>query len=185
MLLIFKRLSCPPPKTHNRRSVITKKLEELFQLPESSDDEEEITAIQLPEDDEISEDALQTLDKIDMALPRVKGLEAADKEYDDLAEMAISSYKELMELGMNVEARHGPEIFNSASTMLGHAITARTNKVNKKLKQLDLMIKKAQLDVKIANKTTEVENVPIGEGKSLDRNELLKILTDRENPDSP
>jgi len=137
--------------------------------------------IQLPEEEEVSEDALQTLEKIDMALPRVKGLEASDKEFDDLAEMAISSYKELMELGMNVEARHGPEIFNSASTMLGHAITARTNKVNKKLKQLDLMMKKAQLDVKIASKTVDLENVPVGEGKSLDRNELLKMLANRDD----
>jgi hypothetical protein len=61
--------------------------------------------------------------------------------------------------------------------MLGHAITSRTAKINKKLKQLDLMLKKAQLDQKLASKTEEVTNTPLGEGQSLDRNELLKILT--------
>jgi hypothetical protein len=57
---------------------------------------------------------------------------------DDLAELATNSYKDLMDLGMQVEARFSSEIFNSAGTMLGHAITAKTAKINKKLKMLDL-----------------------------------------------
>jgi hypothetical protein len=61
--------------------------------------------------------------------------------------------------------------------MLGHAITAKTAKINKKLKQLDLQLKKAALDQKVQTKTEEVENTPIGEGKALDRNELLKLYT--------
>ena len=60
--------------------------------------------------------------------------------------------------------------------MLGHAITAKTAKINKKLKMLDLQLKKAGLEQKIASKTEEVESTPLGEGKSLDRNELLKML---------
>jgi hypothetical protein len=96
---------------------------------------------------------------------------------DELADLAKNSYKDLMDLGFQVESRFSSEIFNSASSMLGHAITSRTAKINKKLKQLDLMLKKAQLDQKLASKTEEVSNTPLGEGQSLDRNELLKILT--------
>ncbi len=154
----------------------------MFQLPESN--EEESLPLQLPEEEDVSEDALQTLEKIDLALPRVKGLEASDKEFDDLAEMAISSYKELMELGMNVEARHGPEIFNSAGTMLGHAITARTNKVNKKLKIIDQQLRKLQIETKLMEKTQTVENTPMGEGRALDRNEMLRLLTSKDDPDA-
>ena len=77
---------------------------------------------------------------------------------------------------MQVDSRFASEIFNSASSMLGHAITAKTAKINKKLKMLDLQLKKAQLDQKIANKTEEIEATPLGEGKMLDRNELLKVL---------
>jgi hypothetical protein len=90
--------------------------------------------------------------------------------------MAIASYRDLMDLGFQVESRFSSEIFNSASSMLGHAITSRTAKINKKLKQLDLMLKKAQLDQKLASKTEEVNNTPLGEGQSFDRNELLKML---------
>jgi hypothetical protein len=90
--------------------------------------------------------------------------------------MAIASYRDLMDLGMQVESRFSSEIFNSASSMLGHAITSRTAKINKKLKQLDLMLKKAQLDQKLTSKTEEVNNTPLGEGQSFDRNELLKML---------
>jgi hypothetical protein len=126
---------------------------------------------------EVTETALSNLEKIEAALPQVRGLEAADTELDELSNMAIASYRDLMDLGMQVESRFSSEIFNSASSMLGHAITSRTAKINKKLKQLDLMLKKAQLDQKLANKTEEVINTPLGEGQSLDRNELLKILT--------
>ena len=125
---------------------------------------------------EITETALTALDKIEAALPQVRGLEAADEEMDELASMATASYKDLMDLGMQVESRFSSEIFNSAGTMLGHAITAKTAKINKKLKMLDLQLKKAGLDAKTASKEEELENTPLGEGQALDRNELLKVL---------
>lgn len=158
---------------------MTKKLEELFEL--SSSEENDLT-IPLPEvTEEVTENALSTLDKIEAALPQVKGLEAADSEMDELAELATASYKDLMDLGMQVESRFSSEIFNSASSMLGHAITAKTAKINKKLKMLDLQMKKAQLDAKNAVKNEEVENTPLGEGKALDRNELLKMFNSKNN----
>jgi hypothetical protein len=96
---------------------------------------------------------------------------------DDLANLATSSYKDLMDLGMQVDSRFASEIFNSAGTMLGHAITAKTAKINKKLKMIDLQLKKASLDQKAASKTEEIENTPIGQGSNLvDRNELLKSI---------
>ena len=116
------------------------------------------------------------LEKIETALPQVKGLEAADTEMDDLAGLAQASYKDLMDLGMQVDSRFASEIFNSAGTMLGHAITAKTAKINKKLKMIDLQLKKASLDMRASEKTKEIENVPVGEGSLLDRNELLKSI---------
>ena len=153
---------------------MTKKLEELFELPQ--DDTRGIT-LALPENaEEVTTEALNNLEKIENALPQVKGLEAADGEMDELAQLATSSYKDLMDLGMQVDSRFASEIFNSAGTMLGHAITAKTAKINKKLKMLDLQLKKAQLDQKVSNKTEEINATPLGDGKSLDRNELLRML---------
>ena len=104
----------------------------------------------VPED--IEESTLTTLEKIENAFDRVKGLEEADTELDELASMAMDSFKDLHDRGLTVEPRHSAEILAVAGTMLGHAITAKTAKINKKLKQLDLMLKKAQLDQKVAEK---------------------------------
>ena len=155
---------------------MTKKLEELFELPQ-----EEIESLHLPipeNADEITSEASDALDKIEAALPQVKGLEASDGELDELAAMATNSYKDLMDLGMQVDSRFASEIFNSASSFLGHAITTKTAKINKKLKMLDLQLKKAQMDHKIASSKgpEEIENTPLGTGQALDRNELLKML---------
>lgn len=154
---------------------MTKKLSELFDLPPSEDtlNEDMVEQTQVRE---ITTDALNTLEKIENALPEVRGLEAADHEMDNLALMATESYKDLMDLGMQVDSRFASEIFNSAGTMLGHAITAKTAKINKKLKMLDLQLKKASLDQKTASKAEEIEAIPLGEGGLVDRNELLKQI---------
>lgn len=147
----------------------------------ASSDDNDLTA-PLPETtSEITETALSNLEKIEAALPLVRGLEEADNELDELAELATTSFKDLQDLGMQVESRFSSEIFSAAGTMLGHAITAKTAKINKKLKMLDLQMKKAQLDAKNAAKNEEVENTPLGEGKSLDRNELLKMFNTKNN----
>jgi hypothetical protein len=51
-----------------------------------------------------------------------------------------------MDLGMQVDSRFASEIFSVASNMLGHAITAKTAKMDKKLKMIDLQLKKMRLD---------------------------------------
>jgi hypothetical protein len=154
---------------------MTKKLSELFELPVDDTDINE-HAIENAEASIVTQEAYDTLTKIENALPQVRGLEASDNEMDDLAKLATDSYKDLMDLGMQVDSRFASEIFNSASSMLGHAITAKTAKINKKLKMLDLQLKKAGLDQKIAGKTEEIENTPMGEGSLVDRNELLKQI---------
>ena len=156
---------------------MTKKLEELFEL-----DQNEIDGLAKPTPEnaqEITTEALDTLSKIEQALPQVRGLDAADNEMDGLAEMAQSSYKDLMDLGMQVDSRYASEIFNVAGTMLGHAITAKTAKLNKKLKMIHLQLKKAQLDQKEASRDKEIEATPLGEGRELDRKELLKMLASK------
>lgn len=159
---------------------MTKKLEELFELPQTDDTLNE-DIIENAEMEIISQEAYSTLEKIENALPQIRGLEASDTEMDELAGLATASYKDLMDLGMQVDSRFASEIFNSASSMLGHAITAKTAKINKKLKMLDLQLKKAALDHKISEKVKEIDNVPVGEGQLLDRNELLKSILASKN----
>lgn len=156
---------------------MTKKLEELFQLASIEGDDK---PLELPEETrEVTETALNNLEKIENALPQVRGLETADIEMDQLADLAQSSYKDLMDLGMQVDSRFSSEIFGVAGTMLGHAITAKTAKVSKKLKMIELQLKKAALDHKQNSKEKEIEATPLGEGKALDRNEILKALLEK------
>jgi hypothetical protein len=159
---------------------MTKKLSELFDLPQPDDQVNE-DIIHREQVYEVTQEAYNTLEKIENALPQVRGLEASDGEMDELASLATNSYKDLMDLGMQVDSRFASEIFNSASSMLGHAITAKTAKINKKLKMLDLQLKKASLDQKAASKTEEIENTPLGEGSLVDRNELLKQILANKN----
>ena len=164
---------------------MTKKLSELFELP-TTDDSQNEDVIEHQQVQEITEDAINTLDKIENALPQVRGLEASDQEMDELAQLATESYKDLMDLGMQVDSRFASEIFNSASSFLGHAITSKTAKINKKLKMLDLQMKKAAMDHKIATSSKgpeEIENSPLGEGSLVDRNELLKQILGNKKSD--
>ena len=154
---------------------MTKKLSELFELPDDGDTKHH--GLQAEEAEMITAEALTSLEKIETALTAVRVLESADNEMDDLANLAKDSYTDLMELGMQVDSRFSAEIFNSASTFLGHAITAKTAKINKKLKMIDLQLKKLSLDQKAASTVEQLEATPVGTAQLLDRNELLKMLS--------
>ena len=160
---------------------MTKKLEELFELPTDEGLSEEVMPDNVPEavpeNNEIMQNTLSELDKVQAALPQVRGLEASDTEMDDLADKATKGFDDLMDLGMNVDSRWASDIFGVASTMLGHAITAKTAKLNKKLKMVDLQLKKANLDQKAISNN---EDMATGTGVVLDRNALLDRLLNKD-----
>ena len=136
---------------------MTEKLEKLFDLPEIT--KEDMTK-------EVLEQAVGLSNQI-------KTIEddTTDKEIDDLTAKAVSSYEDLMSLGMNTEARFSAPIFDVASKMLGHAITAKLGKAQKKLKEADLKLKAAKMaENQTMNNTTEITAV------AYDRNELIKSL---------
>jgi hypothetical protein len=161
---------------------MTRKLESLFDLPPSTSVEDEPT-LQPAEDLRTQLQILdENIDKVDAALPGVRGLESSDAEMDGLAELAKDSYKDLMDLGMQVDSRFASEIFSVASNMLGHAITAKTAKLDKKLKMIDLQMKKMRLnqqqqviDAKLAD-TGDPETMQTAQGMVLSRNDLLDRL---------
>ena len=153
---------------------MTRKLEQLFDLPPTQ--EEIDTAVpSLPDNRATLATIDEAIDKIDAALPAVRGLEATDTEMDELAGLATGSYKDLMELGMQVDSRFASEIFSVASNMLGHAITAKTAKLDKKLKMIDLQLKKARLDQQQTDKEPEAA-VQTAQGMVLSRNDLLERI---------
>ena len=141
---------------------MTKKLEELFDI--ASSDENELNEPIPGVAQEVTKEALSNLEKIETALPTVRGLEASDREMDELSKKAETSFQDLMDLGMQVDSRFSGDIFSVASNMLNHAITAKTAKLNKKLKMIDLQLKKATLDQRQAKADEKIDNIPLGDG---------------------
>lgn len=155
---------------------MTKKLEELLNIAPA---EEKGKPIEKPADAVATHIDLQAnlaeFDKISAALPQVRGLgDISDSELDALATKAEQAYDDLMDLGMNVEARYGARMFEVAGTMLQAAINAKSAKIDKKLKMVDLQLKKLAIDKK---DNPGGEGVVPGEGYVIaDRNSLLEKL---------
>lgn len=163
---------------------MTKKLEELFNIP-SMDDEPDTELVEPDFDDEevievdteteimeISE-AMELATRINTALAEVRGMEEHDGEMDEIAQKALDNFDQLMSLGMNLTDMAAGPVFNSATQMLKVALEARDSKVTRKLKQVDMMIKKANLDHR---KDTAAGGTQQVQPNVYDRNELLKML---------
>jgi hypothetical protein len=177
---------------------MTKKLEEILNLPNVKEEfkkvdkkEKENQAKQAngvstknldPQTAKNLEKTYAEFDKISASLPQVKGLgDLSDLELDKLATEAEESYKNLMDLGMNVDSRYSGRIFEVASTMLRNAIDAKGSKIDKKLKMVELQLKKLKID-----KTGKDDLGAIEESDGFvisDRNELMKKLLKTDDPE--
>jgi hypothetical protein len=162
---------------------MTKKLEDFFNVettePDRNDaDEDQIPLIAEVEPMETSivtiHEQLTIADRIDKALPTVRGLDVEDRDLDEYASKAMESFERLMDLGYNMDDRNAGKVFEVASTMMNNAITAKTAKLDKKLKMIDLQLKAAKL---AQTAKTEDDNGPTGLGDlSTDRNAILNLI---------
>jgi hypothetical protein len=124
---------------------------------------------------------LDTADKIDAALPMVRDLETLDADMDNYANKAIHAFQDLMDLGQNVEDRHAANVFAVASTMMTNAITAKTAKMDKKLKMVQLQLQKAKFDA-AENKANGNDTAIQGEAEEFeDRNALINAVINKMN----
>ena len=157
---------------------MTKKLEELFNLESADKIEEKAKAEEVPTHQEVRnlDDSYKAVQEITRGLPQIKELDDLDdRELDDLAKKAEDAYDDLMDLGMNVEVRYSGRIFEVAGTMMKNAIDAKTAKIDKKLKAIDLQLKKYKIDKDAGG--DDPNDVINGQGYIIsDRNELLKKL---------
>ena len=157
---------------------MTKKLEDLLNLPENQqfvdDAQEKIKKSPSERNKEVQQEIAE-FDKIAAALPKVKGLgEMADEELDIVADKAMAAYEDLMDLGMNVESRYSGRVFEVASTFLKTNLDSKVAKLDKKLKMVELQLKKEKLDRDSSNDEQGIIN---GEGYVVtDRNSLLERL---------
>jgi hypothetical protein len=157
---------------------MTKKLEELFNLDDTASEPTiEVTEEPVQKDEVRSlERSYKEIEKMAVSLPRIEDLEnLEEQDLDNLAKKAEQAYDDLMDLGMNVEVRYSGRIFEVAGGMLKNAIDAKAAKIDKKLKAVDLKLKKLKIDRDAGD--DDPNNVMNGQGYIItDRNELLKKL---------
>lgn len=152
-----------------------KKLEEVLNLPpmeknfqEQEDDSSETSLAEL-------ENSLVTVEeKVEAALTAVSELNEHDSEMDRIAREAMESYEEFKQFGMNSSDVHAAKILDSATAMLKTALEARNSKAERRMKTLDLQMKKMRLDLQKAKEAGGGRDV--SQGGSFNREDLLKML---------
>jgi hypothetical protein len=139
---------------------VNKQLTDVFNLPES----EEPTMEQADQALAVAKEVSHQIVNLDE--------DKIDNDIDNLTQKAVDSYENLMNLGMNVESRFAAPIFDAASKMLGHAVTAKLGKAQKKLKEAELALKAAKMkaDMGVQDDATEIT------ATVFDRNDLIKSL---------
>lgn len=158
---------------------MTKRIEDFFNIPavDSGNDEDDTTIgkeeLKAQSTEVYAEIAM--VDKIELALPTVRDLDQHNQEMDDISKRAIKSFDDLMSLGGNVTDMHAGKIYEVASTMLKTALDAKNAKAEKKLRMIELQLKKARLD-QTDNSGGQGD---IGSrGGEFDRNELMRHIID-------
>ena len=163
---------------------MTRKLEQEFNLPSmeelkelSQQDVVEVGIEPAPPAvvEEVVTTAITNAEKIDSALPQVEGVVKHDGDMENIAERALDSYEEHMSLGMNVQDAHAGRIFETAGKMLQIAMDSKNAKVDKKLRMIDLQIKKMRIDAMEGTNTSSNDN-----GTVMDRNQLLTFLNKKD-----
>lgn len=134
---------------------MTKKLEEVLNLlppiedlmPEDNDDNDDEMSIEDIQNNIVEyQGQMSVAERADAALPMVDGLAELDREMDEYAKKAMETFEDLVDLGKNVEDRHAAPIFDSASKMLAAALQAKTAKMDKKMKMIELQMRQRKLD---------------------------------------
>ena len=157
---------------------MSSKIEDVFDLPPMNGEKvdepikQEDTGLDIAQ----LQQQLDVADKIDAALPMVRDLEQLDADMDKYADKAMHAFQDLMDLGQNVEDRHAAAVFDTASKMMTNAITAKTAKMDKKLKMVQLQLQKAKFDAQEA-KANGKDGTIQGEAEEFeDRNSLINAV---------
>ena len=129
------------------------KLEETFNLPETIASLEEtaqniIDQFDTDEPTEYENLVNQYKDVItDITIDDLVDIRIYDKEMDELSTKTLHEFDDLMIMGKDVEVKHAGEIFAAAAQMAKIALDARTNKMDARLKLLELGIRKKRNDL--------------------------------------
>jgi len=166
---------------------MTKKLEEVFGFPPleetlASRDTQEQHAqvpIEVQEQIETAHATIEMASRVDIALPTVTDMAQAERELDTLANTAQEQSERLMDLGFNVDDRNAGKIFEVAAQLLKTAVDAKTAKIDKKLKMVELQLRKARMDSDKGSKDTGNVLDASDIGLTGNRNDIVQAILNR------
>ena len=162
---------------------MTKKLEETLNLASPEDlgieevaeevvEEKDVDAL-FEEVEHIKQD-LAVAEQVDHELSNVGSLGKHDKEMDDIAMKALQSYKDLTDLSVTMTDNYIARVYEVSATMLKVALDARDSKANRKIKTLELQMKKMKLDSDLGSE--EGGSSESNKGNQFNRNEILELI---------
>ncbi len=173
---------------------MTKKLEDLFDLADPVEAEEfyesrdkkatpvieDVAPMPVVEEQQVIAEAPVTnvvdmSDRINTSLTHVDDIHSSDPDMDRYADKAEKAFEDLMDLGFNVEDRNAGKIFEAASSVLKTAVDAKNAKADRKLKAIELQLKKMRLDQNIHKMPKVIEQD--AEYVVSDRNSMLSALS--------
>jgi hypothetical protein len=96
---------------------------------------------------------------------------------DEVYKQAIKAYKDMFDLGFNVEVRHSANIFEPAAKFLEIAMSASKSKSEQKLKTIKLRMDRQRLEAELKPDTINGAIDSNDSGTFIaSRNDLLKDL---------
>ena len=163
---------------------MTKKLEEVFGFPPieenftNLDTQEPQVPTEIQEELDIAHATIDMANRVDIALPTVTDMQQAERELDKLANTAQEQSERLMDLGFNVDDRNAGKIFEVAAQLLKTAVDAKTAKIDKKLKMVELQLRKARMDNEKGSKDANVLDAS-DMGLTGNRNDIVQAILNR------
>lgn len=131
-----------------------KKLNDVFNLPEEDDDSDidETVDIDHKETDNETityniEDFKPVISKANEISREIRDTENIDKDFDELSKRSMEVFELLVDIGQNIEDKHVSDIFDVASKMMTNSISAKTHKMERKLKAINLEIQNHKADI--------------------------------------
>ena len=118
---------------------MSKSLEKTFNLPEQEQAKDLIDSSKELKKEVSKEMAQSILDE--------EHISDHDRKMDEFSQEAHQYAKDIMDLGMDVEARHAAEMFNAAANMIKIAHDSKNSKIDKRLKLYELELKRQKLEI--------------------------------------
>lgn len=155
------------------------KLEDTFNIPDTINEiveKADQICENMEEDDNLLEQVSNMVNSIN--LKKNLDMETYDKEMDEISDATLREFSELVTIGKDVETRHMGEVFSAAAQMAKIAHDARTNKMNARIKWMELELRKQRNDQIQDKQDFEMgeKGQGVEQGQSYDRNDIIDLL---------